>query len=180
MAIAKFTGLFLICVIFRSIGVKVGPKTETLCTPCSLKIGVFQKALNIICTTMRTTYGQNFSSIWCCLLELLPQNSPKWAQLGPITKIREQNIQKNWNLASRTFRGMFLLLTMWEFLITLWRNHRGQFRPSLGPKKMFLFCLILQEFFDFSETWVLRYLIFLRMQFLWKFWFLVIFLVYQC
>ena len=35
---------------------------------------------------MRTTCGQNFRSIWRCLLELLPPNLPKWAQLGPEPK----------------------------------------------------------------------------------------------
>ena len=44
--------------------VKVGPKTGPLCTsPVSVKIRVFQNALNSICTTMRATCGQNFSSI---------------------------------------------------------------------------------------------------------------------
>ena len=51
----------------------------------------------------------------------------------------------------------------------------GQFRPNLGAQ---LFYLILQELCHFSETWDLRYLIFLRMLFLQKFWFLGIFLVF--
>ena len=44
---------------------------------------------------------------------------------------------------------------MWEFLITLWHRHRGQFRPSLGPKKMFLlfnFTRILGFFWDLGLT----------------------------
>ena len=41
-----------------------------------VKIRVFQNPLNGICTTMRTTCGQKFSSIWRCLLELLFPNSP--------------------------------------------------------------------------------------------------------
>ena len=38
-----------------------------------------------------------------------------------------------------------------------------QFVPQ---KKFFLFYLILEEFCDFTGTWALRYLIFLRMHFL--------------
>ena len=76
-------GLFLIWVNFRGqIRVKVGPKTETLCTSLvSVKIQVFQNALNSICTNLRTTSDQNFSLIWCCLVELLPQthqNGHNW------------------------------------------------------------------------------------------------------
>ena len=41
---------------------------------------------------------------------------------------------------------------MWEFLITLWCGPRGQF-INLDPKN-FCFCLILQEFCDFSGTWL--------------------------
>ena len=64
----------------------------------------------------------------------------------------------------------------WPFGIALW----GQFRPNLGPYFFFFFFyLILQEFCDFSGTWDLRYLIFLRMQLLQKFWFLAKFLVSQ-
>ena len=37
-------------------------------------------------TTMRTTCGQNCSSIGRNLPELLPLNSPKWGQVGPETK----------------------------------------------------------------------------------------------
>ena len=84
--------------------------------PC-LFIRVFQNALNSICKTMRTTCGQNFSSIWSCLLELLLPNRSKWLQLGLKPKIlsassrysQEQKVHKNWNLVSRTFRRMFLL-----------------------------------------------------------------------
>ena len=63
----------------------------------------------------------------------------------------------------------------WPFGIALW----GQFRPNLGPYFFFFFYLILQEFCYFSGTWDLRYLIFLRMQLLQKFWFLAKFLVSQ-
>ena len=52
---------------------------------CLCKIQVFQNTLNSICTNMRTTSGQNFSSI-CCLLELSPPNPPKLPQLGPKPK----------------------------------------------------------------------------------------------
>ena len=51
--------------------------------------------------------------------------------------------------------------------------------PLLLPPKYQKNHRILQEFCDFSGTWDLRYLIFLMMQFLQKFWFLVIFLVSQ-
>ena len=53
--------------------------------PVSVKIK-FQNALNGICTSMRTTCGQNISSIWCSLLGILPSNPSKWAQLGPEPK----------------------------------------------------------------------------------------------
>ena len=49
-----------------------------------------------------------------------------------------------------------------------------KFRPNLGLQFFFLFFnfyLILQEFCDFSWTWNLHYLIFLRMQFFKNFWF---------
>ena len=45
------------------------------------EISVLQNALNGICTTMKTTCGQNFSSIRRCLLELLPTKTPKQAQI---------------------------------------------------------------------------------------------------
>ena len=54
--------------------------------PCLYKNWVFQNAWNSICATMSTTCSQNFSSIWCCLLELLPKSPTKWAQLGPKPK----------------------------------------------------------------------------------------------
>ena len=44
---------------------------------------------------------------------------------------------------------------MWEFPITLWCGPRGQF-INLGPKSV-CFCLILQEFCDFSGTGDLHY-----------------------
>ena len=37
---------------------------------------------------MRTICDQNFSSIRCCLLELLPQKTQKWAKIGPELKKR--------------------------------------------------------------------------------------------
>ena len=52
----------------------------------TVKILVLQNALNVICTTVRTTCGQKFSSIRCYLLELLPTKTPKWAQIGPEPK----------------------------------------------------------------------------------------------
>ena len=41
---------------------------------------------------------------------------------------------------------------------------QGTIDTQFGPKRI-CFCLILQEICDFSGTWDLRYLIFLRMQF---------------
>ena len=98
--------LFFISAIFRGkIEVKIERKTQTLGTSCLYKTHFFQNALNGICATMRTNGGQNFSPIWHCLLEVLPQS----------------------------------------------------------PPKCLFFCLILQEFCNFSGTWYFRYLIFLRM-----------------
>ena len=43
---------------------------------------------------------------------------------------------------------------MWEFLITFWCCHRGQFRPSLGQKNIFFFNLtrILSFFWELTLT----------------------------
>ena len=48
----------------------------------------------------------------------------------------------------------FLLYSMWEFLITFWCYHRGQFRPSLGQKNIFFFNLtiILSFFWELTLT----------------------------
>ena len=53
---------------------------------------------------------------------------------------------------------------------------QGLIWTQFGSKNDF-FCLISQEICDFSVIWDLRHLIFLRTQFLQKFWFLAIFLV---
>ena len=50
--------------------------------------------------------------------------------------------------------------------------------PIWPPVPQFFFCLILPEFCDFSGVLYLRYLIFLRMRFLQKFWVLATFLVF--
>ena len=42
--------------------------------PTSVEIRVFQNNLIGICPTMNTTCDQSVSSVWHCLLELLPQN----------------------------------------------------------------------------------------------------------
>ena len=61
---------------------------------------------------------------------------------------------------------------MWEFVYdTL--THGSNLDPTWA-QKMFL-GLIFQEFCDFSGTWDSRYWLFLRMQFMQKFWVLVIF-----
>ena len=44
-------------------GSKLDQKFELCVCPISVKIEVFQNALNGICTTMKPTYDQNFSSI---------------------------------------------------------------------------------------------------------------------
>ena len=61
---------------------------------------------------------------------------------------------------------------------TLAQAHRGNIEPIWPP--IVFFYLILQEFYDFcSGTWHLRYLMFLRMQFLDKCWVSAIFLVFR-
>ena len=62
----------------------------------------------------------------------------------------------------------------WPFGVFLWEH----FRPYLAPRSPIFFCLILPEFCDFSGVLYLRYLIFLRMRFLQKFWVLATFLVF--
>ena len=60
---------------------KLDQKLKFWVRPVSVKIRVSQNALNVICITMRTTSGQNISSIWRSLLEVLPQilqNRPNW------------------------------------------------------------------------------------------------------
>ena len=71
--------LFLILAFWPSSGGKLEPKLnqnfKNLSTlKFSVKIWAFQNPLNGLCTTMRTTCGQNVSSIWRCLLELLSPN----------------------------------------------------------------------------------------------------------
>ena len=61
---------------------KLDQKCKIWVSPVSVKIHFFQNSFNGICTTMNTTRGQNFSSIWRFLLKLFPEKTPKWAQLG--------------------------------------------------------------------------------------------------
>ena len=131
----------------------------------SAKIWAFQNALNSICAAMRTTCGQNFSSIRRCLLELLSQNPPKCAQLGPEPK-------KMLFLLCKVKNGKYPEAETWHpesiygwSYFRLCENFWWPFGSSLDPiwaQKMFRFCLILQEFCNFSGTWDLRYLAFLR------------------
>ena len=79
--------LFLILAFWPSSGGKLEPKLDqnfknvgTL--KFSVKIRAFQNPLNGLCTTMRTTCGQNVSSVWRCLLELLSLN-PERSHLPP-------------------------------------------------------------------------------------------------
>ena len=53
----------------------------TLSVKIRVKTRVFQNALKIICTILRTNCGQMISSIWLSLIEVLPPNPPKCAQL---------------------------------------------------------------------------------------------------
>ena len=140
----------------------------------SVKIWDFQNALSAVCTTMRTPDGQNFSSIWSCLLEVLPQTHQKTVYLlGKIDTCKYPEAE-TWHPESIDGRSYYKLCEnfWWPFGTVPWE----QFRPGLGPH---FFYLILQKFLDFSGTWDLRYLIFLSMQFFQDFWFLAIFLVFQ-
>ena len=101
--------LFLILAVFRCyIGVKVGPKTQTLGT------------VKILCKNL--SFSKSF----------------KW-HLHNYEDYPWSKFQLNLTLASRKYRGMALLLAMWEFLITLWSSSRGQFRPNLGAKNVVVF-----------------------------------------
>ena len=53
----------------------------TLSVKIRVKTRVFQNALKIICTILRTNCGQMISSIWRSLIEVLPPNPAKCAQL---------------------------------------------------------------------------------------------------
>ena len=66
--------------------VKLDQKVKFWVRPVSVKIPVFQNDSNSICTTIRSTCGQTFSSIWHFLQKLLPQKPKKCAQLGPKPK----------------------------------------------------------------------------------------------
>ena len=150
-----------------------------------LKVRVFQDALNSTCRAMRTTCGQNFSSIWCCLLEPLPnihQNGQNWILnqknvvllLGRFENKKDAETE-SWHPERLEERFYYRLCE--NFWKSFSATTVGKFRPSFGRKM--IFCLILKEFCDFSGTLDLCYLILLRMQFLRKFWFLAIFLVFQ-
>ena len=53
----------------------------TLSVKIRVKTRVFQNALKIICTILRTNCGQMISSIWRSLIEVLPPSPAKCAQL---------------------------------------------------------------------------------------------------
>ena len=119
------------------------------------KIWVLQNALHGICTTMRTTCAQTFSSIRRCLLAPLLAKSPKWAQIGPKQK-------KQWFLLAKVENNKYSEAETWHpesidgwsyyrLCENLWWSH-----DPIWAQKIF-FGLILQEFCDFSETWDLRH-----------------------
>ena len=76
--------VFSILIIFSGqIRIKVGPKIQTLGTSCGHKNLVSQNPFYGNCKSIRTTCGQNFSSIIAYVHELLPKlTSQKWAQVG--------------------------------------------------------------------------------------------------
>ena len=117
---------------------------------------------------------------------VIAPNPPKWAQqglkqkkkqlflLGKVVN-RKYTKAESWHPESIHRRSYYRLCEnfWWFFGTAPW----GQFRPLFFF--FFFYYLVLQEFCDFSETWDFRYLIFLRMHFLQKFWFLAKFSVSQ-
>ena len=133
-----------------------------------IRIWDFRNPLNGTCKTMKTSYGQSFSSMWHCLLELLPPNLLKLVQVGPEPK------KALLFLLGKVENNKFPEDETWHS-DRRWMTLMGDKSPggNLDPicvQKMFV-CLILQEFCDFFGTWDFHCLIFLRMQFLQKFWF---------
>ena len=61
----------ILAIFKKQIGVKFGPKLITF-SILKIFVKIWAFPLNGICITMSTTCGKNFSSIWHCLLELLP------------------------------------------------------------------------------------------------------------
>ena len=113
------------------------------------KFRFFKNPLNIICTTIRTTCGQNFSSVWRCLLELLSPNSPP-----PLEKKVPNGVLNQ--------KALLFLLGKVETKNYAEAKTWGVIY-KFGPKN-----LLLKEFCDFSGTWDLYYLILIRMQFFCK------------
>ena len=77
------TDLDSLMAIFRwgKLESKLDQKLKLWVSPVTVKIWVLQNALNSICTTMKATCGQNVTSIRHCLLQVLPQENPKWGQM---------------------------------------------------------------------------------------------------
>ena len=72
-----------------------------------VKIQVLPNALNGICKTMRTTCGQNFSSIWRWLLKLLhhypPENWPNWVVNQKNVLFLQGKVENNRNKKTETW-----------------------------------------------------------------------------
>ena len=104
---------------------------------------------------MRTPRGQDFSSVWSCLLELLPQTHQKGSNVMNQKSSCfflvnwERQTPRSWNLAFRKYRWKVLLQARWGFRVTLW-PHGGNLDPIWGPIFFFLlnFTRILWYFWD--------------------------------
>ena len=116
---------------------------------------------------------------------VIAPNPPKWAQQGLKqkknscffwVKLWTENIQKlNLGIQKVYIEGLIIGYVRISDG-SLAQPHGGNLGPFFS---FFFYYLVLQEFCDFSETWDFRYLIFLRMHFLQKFWFLAKFSVSQ-
>ena len=118
--------------------VKVGPKIEKLDTSCGLKIWSLQNPLCIICKSMATTLVK--ISVESDVLSLIycPQTSQiKHGYLKG--KTENDKFPEAKTCGAKNFGWMVLLYAMWESVLTLWLDPRGQFRPIFCPKKGFLF-----------------------------------------
>ena len=126
------------------------------------KIWFFQNPLNSICTTMRTTCGHNFSSIWCCWWELLfPPPAKKSVQCNPEPKktllFFLSKVETNKHPETKTWGGNFLtwaqksnfariLWFFWSLGLILFDT----FKDAVFPET-----LVLSNNFGFPEVnWV--------------------------
>ena len=131
-------------------------KLKLWVSPVTVKVCLFLNGLNGICATIRTTFGQNFSTIRRCLLELLSQKTQTLAQPKNVVvssaKVKNGKYPKveTWHPESIDRWYYYRLCeNLWWSFDPWW-----QFRPNLVPKNVFWlnFPRILWFFWDLGLT----------------------------